>query len=84
MRRFFPKDIAMAVISIIVGILAWAVVLDIQNPEKTYEFKNILVVVNGKSELSNSGLSVITGENQRITVKVSGRRNDIAKMLESQ
>ncbi|MBN2259641.1 MAG: hypothetical protein JW702_03815 [Clostridiales bacterium] len=77
-RNTTPK-----MISLIFAIVLWIYVMDQVNPEIIKEYNDIKVEIVGVEQLSNEGLIMLSGENQYVTIKVQGRRNDLLSFDEN-
>ena len=52
----------------------------VDNPDKTEEYRNVTVQLEGLSQLTDNGLVLLSGSSETISVKVSGKRDSILNM----
>ena len=66
-KNFIKKqDFLLKLLSLALSIVLWAVVMDIDNPERNMRFDDVPVRVIGASQLkASTGLELIEGETQR-------------------
>jgi len=83
MKSIWDKDIYVKLISALIAIVLW-IYVGFQNPETESVFRNIPVTVNLPSSTSNMGnLSVITGASYKVDVTLSGKRNVLKSLKDS-
>ena len=84
MKRIEKKQILLMIFSFFIAVFIWATVMDQKNPEKEYEIRSIPIKLNeGEVGPRSAGLTIIKGQNQTVTVRIKGMRNDIASIDES-
>lgn len=79
MNKEKKSDITLRVISLLVALTLWAYVMSIENPERTNEYKNIKVAFANTHILDKQGLIVMSPEEVKVSVKVSGRNSDMGQ-----
>ena len=74
-KNFIKKqDFLLKLLSLALSIVLWAVVMDIDNPERNMRFDDVPVRVIGASQLkASTGLELIEGENTTVTVSLRGQ-----------
>lgn len=79
MKQFMKRhDIWLRLLSLALAVVIWAVVMNVENPERPYDYENIAVTVIGQNELQqNTGMSVVSGLDHVITVRLKGRSSDV-------
>lgn len=72
-KNFIKKqDFLLKLLSLALSIVLWAVVMDIDNPERNMRFDDVPVRVIGASQLkASTGLELIEGENTTVTVSLA-------------
>lgn len=84
MKRIERKQILLMIFSFFIAVFIWATVMDQKNPEKEYEIRSIPVKLDeGDSGPRSAGLTILKGQNQTVTVRIKGTRNDLAAIDES-
>lgn len=78
--RFFSRNTAPKVVSIIFALVMWLYVMGEVNPEDIKELTDVKVQLLNIQELKQSGLVISGQEDFTVSVKISGRRNDIYKV----
>ena len=71
------------IISIAAAILLWIYVINIVDPPTKATLRNVPIAITGEEKLNNSGRALALKEDYTATVDVSGSRNDIKKITES-
>lgn len=86
MKQFLRKhDLWLKVLSLLLSIVLWAVIMDIDNPERSMRFDDIPVRIIGVSALkAQTGLSLIEGEDTSITVSLRGQSKSVGEVRASQ
>lgn len=76
------KNITVKVISVFFAIILWSFVMEQENPKITKEIPNVKVELLNVEALSQSNIILSDSNNYEITVKITGRRNDIMNVTE--
>ena len=85
-KNFLKKqDLMLKVLSLALAIVLWAVVMDIDNPERSMRFDDVPVRIIGTEILkNNTGLSLIEGGDTTITVSLRGQSKSVGEVRASQ
>ena len=79
MRAFIRKPLVLKILSLIIAIIIWIYVINIENPEVSYDLKSVSVTVVTKDSTPYKGGLVITdGLSQTIDIKLKGRHNALS------
>lgn len=76
------KNITVKIISVFFAIILWSFVMEQENPKITKEIPNVKVELLNVEALSQSNIILSDSNNYEITVKITGRRNDIMNVTE--
>lgn len=71
------RNLTVKILALFISILLWSYVRSEVNPNIIREFRGIDVEVINERVLNEKGLVVIEPKNIKISVKISGRRNDV-------
>mgnify|MGYP001216277669 CR=1 FL=1 len=74
------NDLTIKIFALIIAIILWSYVMSEENPLITPEFKNIDVSFENIDSLERQNLVVMEPKEAKISVKVSGKRNDISNI----
>lgn len=82
MREFMKKhDVWLRLLSLVLAVVLWAVVMDQEDPNKSYTYNDVPVTLTGELTLKEDlGLSVIEGMDQLVNVTVNGQRSIVASL----
>ena len=85
-KNFIKKqDFLLKLLSLALSIVLWAVVMDIDNPERNMRFDDVPVRIIGASQLkASTGLELIEGENTTVTVSLRGQSKSVGEVRASQ
>ena len=85
-KNFIKKqDFLLKLLSLALSIVLWAVVMDIDNPERNMRFDDVPVRIIGASQLkAATGLELIEGENTTVTVSLRGQSKSVGEVRASQ
>ena len=85
-KNFLKKqDLLLKVLSLALAVVLWAVVMDIDNPERNMRFDDVPVRIIGESQLkANTGLELIEGEDTTVTVSLRGQSKSVGEVRASQ
>ncbi len=74
-KNFLKKqDFLLKILSLALSIVLWAVVMDVDNPERNMRFDDVPVRIIGASQLkAATGLELIEGEDTTVTVSLRGQ-----------
>ena len=76
------KNTTIKILAACFAIIMWVYVMSEVNPRTTKQFSNINVVIKNAQYVENQSLAIIEPQEIKISVKVSGRTNDIFKITE--
>lgn len=80
MKWIKDHDGFLRALSLLLAIFLWAYVMSNKNPDKTIEYRGIPVQLEGLTQLNANDLVVLEGNNNQVTVNVSGDRTSILEM----
>lgn len=85
-KNFLKKqDFLLKILSLALSIVLWAVVMDVDNPERNMRFDDVPVRIIGASQLkAATGLELIEGENTTVTVSLRGQSKSVGEVRASQ
>ena len=85
-KNFLKKqDFLLKLLSLALSIVLWAVVMDIDNPERNMRFDDVPVRIIGASQLkAATGLELIEGEDTTVTVSLRGQSKSVGEVRASQ
>lgn len=74
MKNILKKhDISLRLLSLLLSVVLWAVVMDMDNPERPRTFDNIPVRISGAAVLQQqTGLSLIEGADSTVKITLRG------------
>ena len=77
MKNILKKhDISLRLLSLLLSVVLWAVVMDMDNPERPRTFDNIPVRISGETVLQQqTGLSLIEGADHAARPEQDARRH---------
>ncbi len=78
-KRLIYNDRILMVLSVILGIIVWAIIAWVVDPTYTTDIKGVPVEFD-KTTLEKLGLSVISGQNQTVSVEVTGDRVPVSEL----
>ena len=77
MEWFKKHNIAAKLLSLFVAILVWFFVIAELNPDMESRVKGLDVIVTDVDQLTANGLAIVDGGNERIDLRVSGKRDKL-------
>ena len=85
-KNFLKKqDFLLKILSLALSIVLWAVVMDVDNPERNMRFDDVPVRIIGASQLkAATGLELIEGEDTTVTVSLRGQSKSVGEVRASQ
>ena len=85
-KNFLKKqDFLLKILSLALSIVLWAVVMDVDNPERNMRFDDVPVRIIGASQLkAATGLELIEGEDTTVTVSLRGQSKSVGEVRVSQ
>lgn len=76
-------NIFLKIVSLMIAFILWSYVLITVNPLKTQTFPNLAVQSVGTENLQERGLMLVNTEDPKITLKVTGKSKDMARLSNS-
>ena len=73
-------NVFLKILSLFVAVFLWSYVVLTDNPPKTQTFPDLTVQTVGVENLEERGLTVVTTEDPKITLKVTGTSKDMAQL----
>ena len=61
MKWMKEHDVFLRALSLIIAIFLWSYVMRVDNPDKTEEYRNVTVQLEGLSQLTDNGLVLLSG-----------------------
>ena len=85
-KNFIKKqDFLLKLLSLALSIVLWAVVMDVDNPDRNMRFDDVPVRISGASQLkAATGLELIEGEDTTVTVSLRGQSKSVGEVRASQ
>ncbi|WP_034430013.1 CdaR family protein [Caldisalinibacter kiritimatiensis] len=80
MKKKKPNNITIKIISIVFAVIMWTYVMSEMNPQIDKEIKNVKVDILNLESVEQSGLVLMDPKEATIDVKVTGRRNDLVNI----
>ncbi len=78
-------DVFTKLLSVVSAIFLWCYIMGVENPTRTLEYRDIPVQLVGADAIYNaSNLTVISGSEQTVNVRVSGSSSRLAQLTASQ
>ena len=77
------SKILTVLLAAVIAICLWGYVITVERPESEKAFYNVAVVLDGENVLQDRGLMIISGGEQTVTLKLSGRRSDLKNLKSS-
>lgn len=86
MKNILKKhDISLRLLSLLLSVVLWAVVMDMDNPERPRTFDNIPVRISGETVLKQqTGLSLIEGADSTVKITLRGPSKTLGDIKASQ
>lgn len=82
---FVRHDVLARVLSVVAALLVWSYIVNTQNPSRTLEYRDIPVTFTGSEDLYNNySLTIISGQDATVDVKVSASSSRLANLTASQ
>ncbi|MBO5453393.1 MAG: hypothetical protein J6A69_05440 [Clostridia bacterium] len=76
--KFISNKTTAKIVSVLIAVLTWMYVVSVENPKTEIAFRDIPITVLNESRLSDYGLKLIDPGEKEISVRVEGRRSDVA------
>lgn len=77
MKKFFKTDLALKIASVVIAIVMWFYVVQVQSPEIETTITEVPVSFTQKEALEAKGLTVLKDKEHTIDIKLRGRRKVI-------
>lgn len=77
------SKILTALLAALIAVCLWGYVITVERPESEKTFYKVPVALDGDNVLRDRGLMIISGEDQTVTLKLSGRRSDLKNLKSS-
>lgn len=75
LRKLLDNDKFLKILSVVIAIIAWVIVSFVINPEITLTIADVPLTINISDSAAGAlGLDVISGQEQKVTVTVEGKR----------
>lgn len=78
------KNIVLRLVSIVMAVVMWLYIVGVENPENDVEVRNINLVFSGLDVLSDRSLTIVKGADTTISLRVRGRRSNLAKIVKNE
>lgn len=82
MKWIKEHDVILRVFSLLMAAVLWVYVMSARNTDKTVEYRNIPVQLDGLDQLAQNDLVILSGSNSTVSVKVTGSFNSVLDMSE--
>lgn len=82
MAKNKKSNATIKILAVFIAAIMWFYVMSEINPVITQEFNNIKVSLKNEEYLKQANLYILNTEEDEISVKITGRRNDILKITE--
>jgi len=82
MSKEKKNDLTLKIFALVIAIILWSYVMSEENPTITKEFRNTEVSLSNYSSLERQGLVIMEPKDPKITIKISGKRNYVNRILE--
>lgn len=79
--RFFNRNTMPKIVSIIFALMMWLYVMGEVNPEMAITMNSINVQLMNVEDLNKAGLVIMGQQDYTVSVRISGRRNDVYRVL---
>lgn len=84
MKEFFTKNLDLKILSVLLSVVLWLVVVNIDDPVKNVQFSDVPVQILNDDLLKDKGLVYdVVDDSGMINVSVSGRRSVIEELSKS-
>ena len=83
MKWMREHDIFLRALALLIALMTWIYVIRTQNTDGSETYSNVSLQIEGIQQLSDNGLTIISGADTTISVKVSGKRDRILQMNSS-
>lgn len=70
------SDITLKISAVVIALILWFFVMDIENPEGKWEYRGIEVIYNNVEALEKNGLVIMNPKEFTIAVEVGGKTSD--------
>ena len=74
-KWFKENDMLLRLFALLIAILMWMFVMNEENPDYSKNYSDISVQIEGLEQLNANGLTIVSGGNTAIKVKVKGKRD---------
>jgi len=82
MSKEKKNDLTVKIFALVIAIILWSYVMNEVNPRVTSPYRNIEVKYLNLDELERSGLALMSPQELKVDVKISGKRNDLKDISE--
>lgn len=80
MKWIKEHDVLLRVFSLLFAVILWAYVMSSRNTDKTVDYRNIPVQLDGLAQLSQNNLVILSGSSNKVSVRVTGSFSNILDM----
>ncbi|MFA5575865.1 MAG: CdaR family protein [Tissierellaceae bacterium] len=77
------NDITLRIFALIIAFILWSYVMSEVNPDMPENFKNVKVAFSNLNALERQGLMLMEPEEATISVRVNGRKTEMAKFMQN-
>ena len=81
MKWIKDNDVLLRALSLLMAILLWAYVISTDEQPARNDVTNVPVLLQGVSDLSDKGLVILSGANNKVTVTVESSRGDVRNLM---
>ncbi len=74
------SDLTLKIFALAIAIVLWSYVMSEVNPERPENYRNISISFNNMEALDRQGLVLMEPKEATVTVRVTGRKSEMAKM----
>lgn len=82
MKWIKEHDVVLRVFALLLAAVLWVYVMSARNTDKTVEYRNIPVQLDGLDQLAQNNLVILSGSSSTVSVKVTGAFNSVLDMSE--
>lgn len=76
--KVLKQNAGMKILSFLIAIMIWGIVTNSQNPEKSFDIRNVPIVFVNENKNKNDDLKVVLQDRTAVNVTLTGRTNKLA------